>query len=292
MAPLPFLDPLRAAGGGSRPMPLSMPMPLPNLMPAPPDGGVLRAGPAGDPLAAVVADALGLVRGERVLEIGCGDGSAGAWAAERVGPEGEVVGIDPLPLVVVLAGRRHPRFATRPGCIEDLSDFGDASFDAISLNGMLHRVPMPSAALAQARRVLKPGGRLCIAALDPDRPHEAEQLLHEALHAEGALPAACPTETALPQGPTLRRLLEDNAFVQAEWQAHAVVDRVADVDRIPGLLRDSRCGLQLSELAPEVHRRVRARLAELLERRRGAHGIELRRHYLIALGRRPSYATS
>ena len=43
--------------------------------------------------------------GERVLDVGCGTGRLGAYVADLVAPDGEVVGIDPLPLRIDLAAR-------------------------------------------------------------------------------------------------------------------------------------------------------------------------------------------
>src|SRR5262245_21325963 len=48
--------------------------------------------------------------GERVLDVGCGTGRLGAYVAGLVAPGGDVVGIDPLPLRVEIAARKHPSF--------------------------------------------------------------------------------------------------------------------------------------------------------------------------------------
>jgi arsenite methyltransferase len=69
---------------------------------------------------------LGLEPGARVLDIGCGTGRLGAHVADLVGPRGEVIGIDPLPLRIDLAARKNPRFKASVGRAEDLSAFADA----------------------------------------------------------------------------------------------------------------------------------------------------------------------
>lgn len=103
---------------------------------------------------------LGVKEGSHVLDVGCGTGRLAHWISERVGPKGAVSGIDPLPERIELA-RSHggtPRFEV--GQAEDLSAFADASFDFVCMSSVLHWVEDQAKALAEVRRVLRPGGRL------------------------------------------------------------------------------------------------------------------------------------
>lgn len=99
----------------------------------------------------------------RVLEIGCGTGPVAAVLAQW--PKvGEVVGIDPSPILLTQA--RVLRGATRnlsfqEGDGRSLS-FGDATFDAVVLHTTLSHVPGPEQILVEAFRVLRPGGWLAI----------------------------------------------------------------------------------------------------------------------------------
>jgi len=83
------------------------------------------------------------------------------------------VGIDPSPELLALARRALAasprRVELREGSAERLP-FGDRSFDAAVVTWSLCSIPDPGAALAEARRVLKPGGRLLFAehGLAPD----------------------------------------------------------------------------------------------------------------------------
>jgi SAM-dependent methyltransferase len=110
--------------------------------------------------------ALELRSGERVIDIGCGPGYLASEMAEVVGPDGFVHGIDPSPAMLALAARRA---ATHTELSEGdaLSlPAEDGSFDAAVSTQVYEYVPDIASALAEARRVLRPGGRLLV--LDTD----------------------------------------------------------------------------------------------------------------------------
>lgn len=99
----------------------------------------------------------------RVVEIGCGPGPIARALAAR--PEvTEVVGVDPSPVFVKRARELAadlPNLSFVEGDARDLP-FEDASFDVAVFHTVLCHVPEPEVALAQAMRVLRPGGRLAI----------------------------------------------------------------------------------------------------------------------------------
>ena len=103
---------------------------------------------------------------ERVLDIGFGPGLLAVELAERAG---SVHGIDPSEAMLELASGR-PGGERVTWSIADALDLGvdDASFDAAVSTQVYEYVPDMPAALAEARRVLKPGGRLLIMDTDWD----------------------------------------------------------------------------------------------------------------------------
>src|SRR5437764_14593709 len=110
--------------------------------------------------------ALELRTGERVLDIGCGPGYLAAEMAELVGPEGFVQGVDPSPHMLAIAARRAlPHMELSEGDALSLPP-DDSSFDAAVSTQVYEYVPDIEAALTEARRVLRPGGRLLV--LDTD----------------------------------------------------------------------------------------------------------------------------
>jgi SAM-dependent methyltransferase len=113
----------------------------------------------------VVAGAAGVGPGQRVLDIACGTGVLALAAAERVGREGAVVGLDRNPDMLGVARRKSERVEWREGRAESLP-FADASFDAVASQFGLMFFEDRAGALREMMRVLRPGGRLAVAVCD------------------------------------------------------------------------------------------------------------------------------
>jgi len=101
--------------------------------------------------------------GETVLELGCGGGLDTALLAERVGPRGQVIGVDCAELMVERAranlrqlGRTNVSFFPAPA--ESLP-LADNSVDCVVSNGLFNLSAEKEAIFAEIQRVLKPGGR-------------------------------------------------------------------------------------------------------------------------------------
>ena len=109
-----------------------------------------------------VAEAAAIGLGQRVLDVGCGTGVLARAAAERAGPQGEVVGIDPNPMMLAVARRKPNGVLWQSGRAEALP-FDDASFDAVVSQFALMFFESKPAAIAEMLRVLRPGGRLAVA---------------------------------------------------------------------------------------------------------------------------------
>ena len=101
--------------------------------------------------------------GDRVLDACCGTGDL-ALAAEREG--GVVTGVDFSPRMLERARKKSETVTWVEGDLLALP-FGDDSFDAATVGFGVRNVSDLDAALAELRRVLRPGGRLAILAGRP-----------------------------------------------------------------------------------------------------------------------------
>lgn len=122
--------------------------------------------------------------GDRILDVGCGTGDDVLLLAELVGPEGEVVGIDNSEAMVQTAQEQGGEVPTVQFDVDDALDlsFADDSFDAARADRVLQHLDAPAMALAELRRVTRPGGRVSVS--DPDwetniidAPGHSEQFL-------------------------------------------------------------------------------------------------------------------
>ncbi|SFL77307.1 class I SAM-dependent methyltransferase [Methylobacterium pseudosasicola] len=143
-------------------------------------------------------DALTLIReafaplpGKRLLDIGCGPGTL----AKRLTEDGAAVtGIDPGAAALETARAAVPGARFEAASAEALP-FPAATFDGAVMLNALHHVPDPASALAEAARVLAPGGLLVVVEplaegsfFDALRPIEDETAVRAA--AQAAIAAA------------------------------------------------------------------------------------------------------
>ena len=116
----------------------------------------------------ILASRIGLCSGDRVLDAGCGPGASAVWLARELGAK--VVGVDLSPGHVY----RARRLANRNGVLDRVvferrdftaTTFPDESFDVVwAVESVCHAKDKPRF-LAEAYRLLKPGGRLIVADL-------------------------------------------------------------------------------------------------------------------------------
>lgn len=195
-----------------------------------------------------VADAVGIEPGTRLLDVGCGSGEFAALAAGR----GAVVhGIDAAQAMIALARDVVPGADMRVGTLERLP-WPAGAFDVVTGFNAWQFAPDMSGALAEAARVLAPGGRVAVCnwgaahrndlypvtrfvqelhpapTLVPRRPVGEPGVLEDLLRAAGLTPTAS-GEVAVPYAPPdretlLRGLLSGGNIVHvAEYAGEDVV---------------------------------------------------------------------
>jgi ubiquinone/menaquinone biosynthesis C-methylase UbiE len=115
----------------------------------------------GRPLAVELVTAAMPQSGERVLDIGCGTGVVTRLVREAVGSEGSVAGVDINPGMLAVAERQTPEIDWYRAGADGLP-LPDASVDLALSQLSLQFFPDKLAALREAHRVLRPGGRITV----------------------------------------------------------------------------------------------------------------------------------
>jgi len=120
-----------------------------------------------EPAHNLMLDMVPLSPGDRVLDVACGTGLVSLRLADRVGPGGEVLGIDISDQMVEAARRISSHLGVgNAGFLRSGAEqvpLADASFDAAVCGLGLMYVPEPLDALREMRRLVRPGGSVAAA---------------------------------------------------------------------------------------------------------------------------------
>jgi SAM-dependent methyltransferase len=229
-------------------------------------------GRVADPAREAIAEVTGIGPGMRVLDIGCGSGELCALAAAR---GAEVAGIDAAEGMIEIARRRLPDADLRVGPMEQLP-WEDDRFDVATAVNALQFAADFVAALAEAARVVRPGGS--VAVCNWGRMEHRELFTVMAVLRDG--PSAA--------GPTIGDPgeLEDHARrAGLEPRESGEVDvpyEAPDQETLEqSFLNDAAFGA-LQRLGEAETRRLIAEAAAPFRRRDGSYRFENRFRYLIA----------
>jgi SAM-dependent methyltransferase len=235
--------------------------------------------------------------GERVLELAAGLGETGMLAAELVAPHGGVVISDQAE--AMLDGARERAVALGLSNIEfqvlnaEWIDLPVASIDVVLCRWGFMLMADPAAALAETRRVLRPGGRVALAVWDtlgsnPWALLPAQELIARGLaERPGREPATAPDPGpfALAEPGLLQELLEQAGFVEARIEALELVRRHASFAELWETTLDLSRGFHdavLSRPAAEIAE-IEASLAERFAQYTAADGtLEIPARTLVA----------
>jgi SAM-dependent methyltransferase len=136
-------------------------------------------------------DAAGVAAGRSLLDVCSGHGVLARGAAQR---GAKVSAVDFAEAMVAATRRNVPAAECRRGDAQDLP-YADNTFDAVVCGyGIIH-VPQPDRALAEMRRVLRPGGRAAVSVWERPSPSNGFGILMGTIKALGRL------DVPLPHGP-------------------------------------------------------------------------------------------
>jgi len=231
-------------------------------------------------------DAVRAAPGVRLLDVACGPGLLAAAAVRR---GATVVGVDFSSTMVAEAGNRFPFLEFRQGNAEALP-FSDGCFDAVAMNfGLLH-LAQPEQALREARRVLRPGGRVGFTVWCAPGEAIGLALVLDAINAHGNL------KVPLPPGPPFfrysdpsvsRRALLDAGFARPEVTWVSQLWRLPSPDALFDAMYDGsvRTAGLLRAQTPEALRAIRVALRRAAEAYARGGAVELPMPAVLARAR-------
>ena len=146
----------------------------------------------------MMLDLAGVQAGSRVLDVAAGTGESTLMAAHRVGSNGHVIAADvsaSMLNVAAEAARKEglTNVETRVMNAESL-ELDTDSFDAVVCRIALMLFPNPAKALAEMRRVVKPGGKVTVMVYAALEKNPFWEIFHEAVRRIGNIPAPAPGE--------------------------------------------------------------------------------------------------
>lgn len=254
--------------------------------------GAARAEALG-PATELMLELAGLRPGSRVLDVAAGTGEQSLLAARMVGPEGSVLATDIAAPMLELAAEaaREAGLANVETSVMDAQrlELDADSFDAAISRSGLMLMPDPRRALAEVRRVLKPGARLAVIVFSTADKNPYAARPREIARRCGRLPAPAPG------APDMFALgapgaLED-AFGRAGFRAVAVravptVRRFGSVDEALRNYRESFPSLHelMAPLSDAEREQAWAEIERELRERAGPDGFEIAGEVLVGSG--------
>jgi ubiquinone/menaquinone biosynthesis C-methylase UbiE len=174
--------------------------------------------------ATALLDAAELHAGDRVLDVACGTGVVTRLAAERVGPDGAVAGLDINPAMLAVA-RSVPSAGAAIEWHETSAEslpLADRGFDVVLSSLGLQFVPDKASALREMQRVLATDGQLAIATVGPTPPLFA--ILEQALarHVKPEAAGFMRAVFSLHEPQELEKLTSDAGFRHVEVRPKAL----------------------------------------------------------------------
>jgi ubiquinone/menaquinone biosynthesis C-methylase UbiE len=209
--------------------------------------------------AADLAGALGVRRGDRILDVAAGTGAVTEALAARTGDEGLVVATDVAAGMLAFARRRFDGAGVSVRYVLSAAEslpFADQCFDGVACGFGIQHMADVEAALGSMRRVLRPGGR-CVVSVWDVVGKDIKTPINDAFTALSRSQSLSPAQEEWSASGTLSRRLQSAGFVHVEIMPSAGSLAVSDLDEWWHAVTSGRFGSRLRAAGEEHAGRVR-----------------------------------
>lgn len=232
---------------------------------------------------------LAIATGEKVLDVGCGTGLLTEHIADMVGPEGQVVGIDPLPFRIEIAREKNrPNLRFEVGDAYELEGLRDQTFDAVVMNAVFHWLPEKTQPLLEAARVLRPGGRIGISTQLREHKSRLKEIAAKVLSEPpfDRYPRPRPQLTFSVDAEEMRAFFEMTGFTPVNIYERNLTRAHPSAEAAIRFAEASTFGNLLGHLPPELKGRARVIIRQRLQALVTADGIVQHSQRLVAVATR------
>ena len=235
-------------------------------------------------------DAANLSAKMSILDVGCGPGYVSAAAAER---GANPIGLDFSKEMIAIAKRMFPKIEFREGDAQNLP-FANANFERVVASFALLHLAEPERAMAEAARVLKPGGRFGFTTWAKIEENPFIRLMDDAIQAHANL------DVDLPPGPPFYLFENESEFRKAleragfdggsmTFKVHAIKWKVPSARFI--FEAETKAGVRtaglLARQTPETLRKIESAIEKSIQQYASGDGFAIpKAAYIVAASKK------